>query len=166
MYLPGSDKSLARPGRKQVRKHARDARDFNIKKWAVIKFFFFCKARRWRKFTPFWQKQLVSFLVGLRTYQHPCTLYTTLFLVRYFPLHCISPIHTNFQETGFKVMKSKLFHGHPCGFNILDLVSIGSNITCLHFKYVEIQMAEVTQMDMNPNTFFFTLSTIFSCHVY
>jgi len=35
--------------------------------------FFFCKARRQRKFTPFWQKHyLVSFLVGLRTYQHPC----------------------------------------------------------------------------------------------
>jgi len=52
-------------------------------------------------------------------------------------------------------MKSKLFHGHPCGFNILDLVSLGSNIICLDFKYVEKQMAEVTQMDINPNTFFF-----------
>jgi len=32
-----------------------------------------CKARRRRKFTPFWQKHyLVSFLVGLRTYQHTC----------------------------------------------------------------------------------------------
>jgi len=40
-------------------------------------FFFFppCKAERRRKFTPFWQKHwLVSFLVGLRTYQHPCTI--------------------------------------------------------------------------------------------
>ena len=51
-------------------------------------------------------------------------------------------------------MKSTLFHGHPCGFNILDLISLGSNITSLHFKYVEIQTAEVTQMDMTPNTFF------------
>ena len=35
--------------------------------------FFFCKARRRRKFSPFRQKyQLVSYLVGLRTYQHPC----------------------------------------------------------------------------------------------
>jgi len=34
--------------------------------------FFSCKARRRRKFTPFWQKHsLLSFLVGLRTYQHP-----------------------------------------------------------------------------------------------
>ena len=37
----GADKSLARPGRKQSRKHVRDARDFNnIEKRAVIKIFF------------------------------------------------------------------------------------------------------------------------------
>jgi len=37
----GADKSLARPGRKQARKHGRDARDFNnIETRAVIKFFF------------------------------------------------------------------------------------------------------------------------------
>ena len=71
-----ADKSLARPGRKQTRKHVRDTRDFNnIETRDVIKVFFSCKARRRRKFTPFWQKhQLVSFLVGLRTYQHPCTI--------------------------------------------------------------------------------------------
>jgi len=35
-----TDKSLARPGRKQARKHVRDARDFdNIETRAVIKFF-------------------------------------------------------------------------------------------------------------------------------
>jgi len=61
------------PGRKQAQKPVKDTRDFNIKMQAVIKFFS-CKARRRRKFMPFWQKhQLVSFLVGLRTYQHPCT---------------------------------------------------------------------------------------------
>ena len=49
----GADKSLAQPGSKQVRKHASAARDFNnIKTRAVIKFFF-CKARRRRKLTPF-----------------------------------------------------------------------------------------------------------------
>jgi len=38
----GADKSLTRPGRKQTRKHARDARDFNnIETRAVIKVFFF-----------------------------------------------------------------------------------------------------------------------------
>ena len=36
-----ADKSLARPGRKQARKHVRDARDFNhIETSAVIKFLF------------------------------------------------------------------------------------------------------------------------------
>ena len=49
-----SDKSLARPGRKQSRKYVRDARDFNnIETRAVKFFFFFCKARRRREFTPF-----------------------------------------------------------------------------------------------------------------
>jgi hypothetical protein len=38
--LSGADNSLARPGRKQARKHVRDARDFNsIEAQAVIKFF-------------------------------------------------------------------------------------------------------------------------------
>ena len=38
----GADKSLVRPGRKQARKHVRDARDFNnIETRAVIKVFFF-----------------------------------------------------------------------------------------------------------------------------
>ena len=37
----GADKSLARPGRKQARKHVWDARDFNkIEMRAVIKFVF------------------------------------------------------------------------------------------------------------------------------
>ena len=37
----GADKSLARPGRKQARKHVRDSRDFNnIETRAVIKLFF------------------------------------------------------------------------------------------------------------------------------
>ena len=37
----GADKSLALPGRKQARKHVRDARDFNnIETRAVINFFF------------------------------------------------------------------------------------------------------------------------------
>jgi len=36
----GADKSFARPGREQARKHVRDARDFNNDTRAVIKFFF------------------------------------------------------------------------------------------------------------------------------
>ena len=49
-----ADKSLARPGRKQAQKHVRGAHDLNnIETQAVIKSFFFCKAGRQRKFTPF-----------------------------------------------------------------------------------------------------------------
>jgi len=52
----GTDKSLAQPGRKQARKHDRDARNFNnTQKQAIIKFFT-CKARRQRTLKPFWQK--------------------------------------------------------------------------------------------------------------
>jgi len=41
LFIPGVEKSLARPGRKQFRKHVRDAHDFNnIEKRAVIRFFF------------------------------------------------------------------------------------------------------------------------------
>jgi len=40
IYIPGADKSLALPARKQARKHVTDARDFNIETRAVIKFFF------------------------------------------------------------------------------------------------------------------------------
>jgi hypothetical protein len=41
VHIRGADKSLARPGRKQVRKLARDARDFNnIETRDVIKFLF------------------------------------------------------------------------------------------------------------------------------
>ena len=40
VYYRGADKSLARPGKKQARKLARDARDFNnIETRAVIKIF-------------------------------------------------------------------------------------------------------------------------------
>jgi len=40
-YHRGADKSLARPGWKQARKHVRDARDFNnIETRAVIRFLF------------------------------------------------------------------------------------------------------------------------------
>ena len=43
----GADKSLAQPGRKQARKHVRDARDFNnIETRAVIRILVSCKARQ------------------------------------------------------------------------------------------------------------------------
>jgi len=41
VWYRGADKSLARPGKKQPRKHVKDALDFkNIEKRAVIKFLF------------------------------------------------------------------------------------------------------------------------------
>ena len=42
----GADKSLARPGTKQARKHVRDARDFNNIETRAVKFFFFPSARQ------------------------------------------------------------------------------------------------------------------------
>ena len=69
-----ADKSLARPGRKQARKHVSDARDFNkIETRAVIKFFF--SARQGAEGNSRHSDRNISFssfLVGLRTYQHPC----------------------------------------------------------------------------------------------
>jgi len=47
LHYRGADKSLARAGSKQARKHVRDARDFNnIETRAVIKFSFFSPARQ------------------------------------------------------------------------------------------------------------------------
>jgi hypothetical protein len=46
VYYRGADKSLARPRRKQARKHVKDARYFNnIEKRAVIKCFFFLQGK-------------------------------------------------------------------------------------------------------------------------
>jgi len=50
----GDDKSLARPGRKQARKHVRDARYFNnIETRAVIKFVFLQGKAPKKNFKPF-----------------------------------------------------------------------------------------------------------------
>jgi len=51
-HYRGADKSLARPNRKQARKHDTDERDFNnIETRAVIKFFFILQCQ-----VPFWEK--------------------------------------------------------------------------------------------------------------
>ena len=74
MPYRGSDKSLARPGRKQARKHVKDSRDFNnIETRAVIKVFF--SARQDTEGNSRHSDRNISLfasLVGLRTYQHPC----------------------------------------------------------------------------------------------
>jgi len=72
MYL-GADKSLARPGGKQVRKQVRDGRDFNkIETRAVIKFLFL-QGKAPKEIHAILTETLGSFLVVLRIYRHPCT---------------------------------------------------------------------------------------------
>ena len=61
----GAYKSLARSGRKQARKHAKDARDFNdIETRAVIKFFFFLQGKAPKKIRDILTETLVCFIPG------------------------------------------------------------------------------------------------------
>ena len=63
--LPGADKSLPRPGRKQARKHARDERDFNnIETRAVIKCFFFLPGKALKEIHVTPTETLACFLPG------------------------------------------------------------------------------------------------------
>jgi len=61
----GTDKSLAQSGRKQARKHVRDARDFNnIETRAVIKFFFFLQGKAPKEIHAILTEKLACFLPG------------------------------------------------------------------------------------------------------
>ena len=61
----GSDKSLARTGRKQARKHVRDARDFNnIETRAVLKFFFTLQGKAPKEIHNILTEKLACFLPG------------------------------------------------------------------------------------------------------
>jgi len=61
----GADKSLARPGRKQARKHVRDARDFNnIETRAVIKFCSFLQGKAPKEINAMLTETLACFLPG------------------------------------------------------------------------------------------------------
>jgi len=87
----GADKSFARLGRKQARKHVRDARDFNnIETRAVIKFPP-PPARQGAEGNSRHSDRnisLISFLVGIRTYQHPCKNRNShSVFVMYLPFH-------------------------------------------------------------------------------
>ena len=66
LYLyRGADKSLARPGIKQARKHVRDARDFNnIETRAVIKFFCFLQGNAPKEIHAILTETLACFLPG------------------------------------------------------------------------------------------------------
>ena len=65
----GADKSLARPGRKQARKHVRDARDFNnIETRAVIKFFFPLRGKAPKEIDAILTETSACFLPGRAKY--------------------------------------------------------------------------------------------------
>jgi len=61
----GADKSLARPGRKQARKHVRGARDFNnIETRAIINFFFPLQGKAPKEIQAILKETLARFLPG------------------------------------------------------------------------------------------------------
>ena len=65
VYYRGADKSLARPGIKQARKHVRDARDFNnMETRAVIKFFCFLQGNAPKEIHAILTETLACFLPG------------------------------------------------------------------------------------------------------
>ena len=64
-WYRGADKSLARPGRKQARKHVRDVRDFNnIETRAVIKVFFSLQDKAPKEIHAILPETLTWFLPG------------------------------------------------------------------------------------------------------
>jgi len=61
----GADKSLARKGKKQARKHVRDARDFNnIETRAVIKVFFSLQGKAQKEIHAIVTETLACFIPG------------------------------------------------------------------------------------------------------
>jgi len=72
----GPDKSLARPGRKQTRKHVTDARDFNnFETRAVIKFVCPLQGKTPKEIHAILTKTLTCFLPGrAKDYQHSCNI--------------------------------------------------------------------------------------------
>ena len=64
-YYWGAGKYLARPGKKQFRKHVRDPRDFNnIETRAVIKIFFFLQGKTPKEIHAILTETLACFLPG------------------------------------------------------------------------------------------------------
>ena len=60
----GADKSLARSGRKQARKHVRDARDFNNIETRAVKFFFSLQDKAPKEIRAILTETLPCFLPG------------------------------------------------------------------------------------------------------
>ena len=59
-----ADKTLARPGRKQARKHVRDARDFNKIQMRVVIKFIFLQSKAPKEIHAILTETLASFLPG------------------------------------------------------------------------------------------------------
>ena len=59
-----ADKSLVRPGRKQARKHVRDARDFNKIETRAVTKFLFLQGKALKEIHAILTETLASFLPG------------------------------------------------------------------------------------------------------
>jgi len=71
-----AERSLVRSGRKQARKHVRDAHDCNNIETRVVAKYFSLQGKAPKKILPILTETLAwFFLGGLRTYQHPCRIY-------------------------------------------------------------------------------------------
>ena len=64
LLYQGADKFLARPGRKQARKHVTDARDFNNIETRAVKFFFFLQGKEPKEIHAILTEILACFLHG------------------------------------------------------------------------------------------------------
>ena len=64
MIYRDADKSLARPGRKQARKHVRDARDFNDIETRFVVIFFFLQGKAAKEIHAILTETLACFLPG------------------------------------------------------------------------------------------------------
>jgi len=80
----GAEKSLARPGRKQARKHVKDARNFNnIETRAVIKFYFPLQGKAPKEIHAVLTETLACFLpCWAKDLSAPCK-----------SRRCLTPIH-------------------------------------------------------------------------
>ena len=108
----GADKSLARPARKQARKHVRDARDFNnIETRAVIKFFFFpARQGAEKKIHAILTETLTCFLPGrakkLSALLYLSILFLTFFSSTMFQMH-LRPFLNYFLGSMFLIHKQQ-----------------------------------------------------------
>jgi len=104
----GADKSLARPGRKQARKHIRDARDFNNTDTPAVIKFFFPPTRAPKEIYAILTETLACVLPG-RTKDLSAPLYTRKYLVRKVSVFCpISPNIVIFRHIFERCIKCRI----------------------------------------------------------